>query len=315
LPAPRITAIVPATDGPPTLARCVRAIRAAADGPDQVIVVGRAAAPGPAAARSQGVEQATGDVLVFVDSDVLVHPDAFSRVRRAFAADPSLTALFGSYDDAPRGGGVVSAFRDLLHHHVHHQSAGPAATFWAGLGAIRREAYLAARGFDSDRYPTPSIEDVELGMRLHRDGARIELDPAVLGTHLKRWTLARMVRTDLLARGVPWVALLLRERSHSTALNLGWRHRVATATAVGVAWLAANRRPLAASCALGAFVLVNRPFHALLWRREGPIGAAVGVALHVIHHLTAAAAIPLGAAAYARERLRDGGPAVTSSRR
>ena len=306
---------MPATDGPPTLARCVRAIGEAADGPDQVVVVGRATAPGPAAARNQGADEATGDVLVFVDSDVVVHHDAFRHVRRSFAADPSLIALFGSYDDAPEGEGVVSAFRDLLHHHVHQRSAGPAATFWAGLGAIRRDAYLAAGGFDADRYPAPSIEDVELGMRLHRHGARIELEPALLGTHLKRWTLPRMVRTDLLARGAPWVALLLRERSHSTALNLGWRHRLGAATAVGVAWLAARRRPLAASCALGVFVLVDRPFHALLWRRQGPRGAAAGVGLHLVHHLTSAAAVPLGVAVYARERLGRGAPARNASQR
>jgi GT2 family glycosyltransferase len=302
LPAPRITAIVPATDDPPTLACCVRAIGEAADGPDQLIVVGRASAPGPAAARNQGAEEATGDVLAFVDSDVLVHPDAFSHVRRAFAADPSLTALFGSYDDAPSGAGVVSAFRDLLHHHVHHQAAGPATTFWAGLGAIRRDAFLAAGGFDADRYPNPSIEDVELGMRLHRGGARIELDPALLGTHLKQWTLARMMRTDLLARGAPWVALLLRERSHSTALNLGWRHRLSAAAAVCTVALGALRRPAPAACALGAFVLINRPFHALLWRRTSPAQAAAGVLLHLVHHLAGVAAVPVGAVAHLRER-------------
>ena len=34
---------------------------------------------------------------------------------------------------------------------------------------------------------------------------RVALDPAARGTHLKRWTL----RTDLVARGAPFVALAL----------------------------------------------------------------------------------------------------------
>jgi GT2 family glycosyltransferase len=279
----------------------VRAIREAAGAPDQLIVVGRASAPGPAAARNQGAREATGDVLVFVDSDVVVHRDAFQRVRRAFAADRSLTALFGSYDDAPGGDGVVSGFRDLLHHHVHHQSAGPAATFWAGLGAIRRDAYLAVGGFDADRYPTPSIEDIELGTRLSAAGARIELDPTLLCTHLKEWTLYRMIRTDALARGAPWVALLLRERSVSTALNLGWRHRLSAAGAICFAGLALFRRPSGALCALGVFMLINRRFHALLWRRMGPSRAAAGILLHLVHHLAGAAAVPIGVAAYLRD--------------
>ena len=71
----------------------------------------------------------------------------------------------------------MSAFRNLLHHHVHQQAAGPATTFWAGLGAVRREAFLASAGFDAERYPVPSIEDIELGMRLAPTAARIGLDP------------------------------------------------------------------------------------------------------------------------------------------
>ena len=70
-------------------------------------------------------------------------------------------------------------------------------TFWAGLGAIRRRAFLAAGGFDELRFPEPSIEDIELGMRLAADGAWIELDPSLQATHLKQWPLLRMLRTDL----------------------------------------------------------------------------------------------------------------------
>jgi transposase len=33
----------------------------------------------------------------------------------------------------------VSRFRNLLHHHTHTTHPGPACTFWAGCGAVRRE--------------------------------------------------------------------------------------------------------------------------------------------------------------------------------
>jgi GT2 family glycosyltransferase len=306
-PAPTLSVVVPATDRPATLPRCTAALARAddtgADVADEVVVVDGPPGLGVCAARNLGAERARGDVLVFVDADVEVHPDALRRVRAAFAADPGLTALFGSYDDAPSRGGAVAAFRNLLHHHVHQRAAGPAETFWSGLGAVRRDAFLAAGGFDGDRFPHPSIEDVDLGVRLVAAGARIVLDPAVQGTHLKAWTLRSMVATDFARRGVPWVALLLRSRGHgSTALNLGWRHRLSALASTAAALALLARWPTAAAGAVVVLLGLNRDFYALLARRRGPGEAALGVGLHALHHLTAVAAVPAGVIAHLRER-------------
>lgn len=293
----RLTAIVPATDAPPTLARCLEAIRAAADAPDEVVVVDRPSNASPARARNQGAHNALGDVLVFVDADVVVHADAFTLIRRSFADDHSLAALFGAYDDEPSADGETSAFRNLLHHHVHHSSAGEATTFWAGLGAIRRDVFEELGGFVE--HP---IEDIELGMRLAAAGRKIVLDPRVQGRHLKRWTLRSMVRTDLLIRGAPWVALLIRHRTGTSSLNLGWRHRFSALASIAAVAAAALRRPTAAFAALVGLVALNRGFYELLLRKRGVRGFTAGVGLHVLHHLTAIVAVPLGVLRYLRER-------------
>ena len=294
--------IIPATDSPTTLDAAIAAVERSSEPPDEVIVVRTAAKPGPAAARNDGARQAHGDVLVFVDADVQVHRDALARIRTALGADPSLAAVFGSYDDAPDEQAIVSSFRNLLHHHVHTTSAGPATTFWAGIGAVRRDAFLAVGGFDEQRYPKPSIEDIDLGSRLHAAGHRIVLDPAIQGTHLKRWTLTSMVKTDLLQRGVPWVELLLSGRADRAALNLGWRHRVSALASVVLVGSIVTRRKSAAGASLLALGAANRSFYSLLARRRGPLGAATGVLLHAVHHLTAVAAAPLGLLAYVRRR-------------
>src|SRR2546425_1517515 len=75
-----LTAIIPATNRPPTLALCLAAIEDAVAAPEQVIVVDDSALKHPALARNAGARQAKGDVLVFVDADVTVHPDAFARI-------------------------------------------------------------------------------------------------------------------------------------------------------------------------------------------------------------------------------------------
>jgi hypothetical protein len=294
-PLPTLTVVVPATNRPATLARCVSAIRAAGDPPEELIVVEQPPRAGPARARNLGAAQAAGDVLVFVDSDVVVHADAFRRIRAAFAGDPDLDAVFGSYDDDPEAPGAVSGFRNLLHHDVHQRSPGPAATFWAGLGAVRRDVFERAGGFDAARFPAPSIEDVELGARLAAAGARIELDPGLLGTHLKVWTLPEMLRTDFARRGIPWVSLILEGRAPPAGvLNLGWRHRLSAVACLAGACALVARRPKAAIAAALALVALNRTFYRLLRDRRGSAEAAAGVGLHALHHLTAAAAVLAG---------------------
>jgi hypothetical protein len=295
-----LTAVVPATNDPPTLPACLDAISAAEQPPEQVVVVTEGG--GPASARNSGVADATGDVVVFVDADVLPHSDTFARIRAAFEADPELIALFGSYDDRPADPGLVSQFRNLLHHSVHQQGAGVATTFWAGLGAVRRDAFRAAGGFDANRYPLPSVEDIDLGTRLSAEGGRIVLDPLLQGTHLKRWTLPDMVRTDLWQRGVPWVELVLRHRSGTTALNLGWRHRLSAGVAVMAALALARGRPGALITGLGALVALNPELYETLLRRQSPAEVAASAGLHAVHHVTGAVAVPIGVARHLTSR-------------
>lgn len=300
----RLSLVVPATDSPSTLARCLDAAGVATAAPEETIAVTTAARPGPAAARNEGARRATGEVVVFVDADVLVHADAFERIRSAFSADPELVAVFGSYDDQVATTGVVAGFRNLLHHTVHQRSAGPAATFWAGLGAVRRDAFEAAGGFDEDRYPLASIEDIELGGRLAPLG-RLVLDPLLLGTHLKEWTLRSMMTTDYSRRGVPWVALMTELRSVPATLNLGARERLSVGAALAGTAATVARRPALAVAAATAMVALNRDLYATVHRRLGVRGALAAIPLHALHQLVAVAALPAGVLAGLRRGRRS----------
>ena len=296
-----LSVVIPATDRPPTLARTVAAIRAATAPPEELIVIEEPIGLPPAAARNLGAHRSKGDVLVFIDADVEVHRDTFARLRRAFEDDAELGAIFGSYDDNPERHGLVSDFRNLLHHFVHHESAGRATTFWAGLGAMRREVFHDLGGFER-RFKHASIEDVELGMRLARAERRILLDPAIQGKHLKRWTLTNMVRTDFLRRGVPWVRLLLVTDSRSTALNLAWRHRASAAASGTLVVALLARQPRAATAAGIAVVLLNLSLYSLLVEKRGWRQGAAGIPLHVLHHLVGIAAVPTGLALHLLDR-------------
>ena len=184
---------------------------------------------GPAEARNVGLERANADVILFIDSDCMAHIDVVDRVRQAFAADPGLVSLTGSYDVDPPERNFFSQYMNLRHHYTHQRAEKEGASFWAGCGAVRRDVFLSVGGFDPIRFPRPMIEDIELGLRLREQG-RTRLDPDLQVTHLKRWTLRSVVETDIRCRALPWGRLIL-ETGIPNDLNLRSGQRVAAAVA------------------------------------------------------------------------------------
>jgi glycosyltransferase involved in cell wall biosynthesis len=324
---PRLSVVVPAHVASDDLARCLHAlldsdlsremwelivvddasssheVTRSAERADQVVSLSSPPS-GPARARNEGAAVSRGDIIAFVDADVVVHPDAIRRLLAAFD-DPSVSAAFGSYDDQPQHHGIVSRYRNLLHHRVHQVSAGSVESFWAGLGAVKKSALDEVGGFDSRTYRRPEMEDVELGYRLRDAGHAIMLDPHVLGTHLKRWTLAGMLVSDFTRRGLPWARLLLRRNMllSPRGLSLGASERASAAfasltaasfAAAASAWSA----PLAIAglLAFAMFCVVNAGLFRWLAGKGGILFAVVSVPLHLLYTLNAVASLLVGVA-------------------
>jgi GT2 family glycosyltransferase len=245
---------------------------------------------GASRARNHGARHARGDILFFVDADVVVAAGAVVRVAQTFAEHPDLAAVFGSYDAEPRAAGVVSQFRNLLHHYTHQNASPEAFTFWSGCGAIRRAVFEALGGFSEARTVARSIQDIELGYRLRRAGHRIRLDKGLQCTHLKRWTLGSMIRTDVALRAVPWARLILEHKTAPADLNLRGEQRLSLAL-VGIAGasllltLARREWLLLAAAALVGVAVLNRHLYAFFYRQRGLRFAMASFPLHLVYFL------------------------------
>jgi GT2 family glycosyltransferase len=271
---------------------------------------------GPAAARNRGARAAIAPLICFLDADVAVHPATISLALERFEADPKLSALFGSYDDAPPARGIVSQYRNLLHHFVHQQGhfrAGIRAvhTFWTGCGMIRRDVFLEFGGFDPRLYPRPAIEDIELGYRLTQAGHPIVLARDVLATHLKRWTLSEMVHTDIFRRGVPWMLLLKRTGTVERDLNVKTSQKACVAL-TGLTMLTAFEgflipwTGIVAGCGLAAILALNRDFFRFLLRRKGLAFACAALPLHLIYYCCCGCSVLIALALWHTRRLPAG---------
>jgi len=323
---PTLSVVVPFFNSAATLNACVRALVAAADDDTEIILADDGSTDGGATTldrpvdrrvqvvrseenigrgpiRNLGAAVATGEILVFVDSDVVVHPDALHQITRAFTEDPSRTAVLGSYDEAPTDPGVTSRYRNLLHHHTHH-THGPTAThFWTGLGAVRRSAFEEVGGLDVGRWAR-NMEDVEFGHRIVDGGGRIDLLPSIEGTHLKRFTVRSMVRIDLFNRAIPWAMLMTDRGLRVDPIVTAWPQRL---SALGLAAIvgfllalpfvpASLRLVDAVGVAVGLllFLVANLGLLRRVRRVDGPRLAVATVPLHLLHTAVAAVGLTVG---------------------
>lgn len=244
---------------------------------------------GPGAARNKAAQVAKGEILWFVDADVVVHRDAGAHVRRNLA-NAELVAVFGSYDDTPPAQNFASQYKNLIHHFYHHKGNRDASTFWAGCGAVRRDTFLEVGGFDVDRYPYPSIEDIELGYRFCARGHRMLLAPELQGTHLKVWRLGGLIHTDVFRRAIPWARLMVNQSHLLDDLNVSKAERLrgVLAGVVLLAVIAALFRVApwwSAPLAFAAAILANWDLFTFLYRRRGLLFAFGALLFHQVYYL------------------------------
>lgn len=312
--APRVSAVVPVRNGHDEIAACLGALRDSDWPLHEILVVDDGSTDdtaeiarqmgaqvlrldenhGPAFARNRGAEVAEGEILFFTDADVTVHRETVGEAVHCLMGDAEVSAVIGSYDEAPASPGFVAQYKNLFHHWVHQHARAEASTFWTGCGAVRREAFLAIGGFH-EGYRKPSIEDIEFGFRLRAEGHRIRLEKRMLATHSKRWRLLNLVKTDVFLRGVPWIALMLRDRRAPEDLNLSKASKVATVFA-GLCALALLAAPIfggpAALLPSLALLLATWISARFLSAQQGRCRAALALGLTVLLPTAAALTFP-----------------------
>jgi glycosyltransferase involved in cell wall biosynthesis len=288
-----VSVIIPVRDGGISFQRCLLALTEAASPSTEVIVVAdgdtdgswrvaeefgikvlRIPKPqGPARARNLGAQAAQGDILFFLDADVVIPPGSIRQIEAAFSNAPQLAALFGSYDDEPGEDNFLSQYKNLFHHYVHQISHEEASTFWSGCGAIRRKIFMELGGFD-ESYRKPCIEDIELGYRLKHAGYQIRLSKKLQVKHLKRWDISGLFKCDFFDRALPWTELILRDRSFINDLNLRFSNRLSViltyvllVALIGCFWRS-GFFAVAGVSALSLF-LINIPLYRFFFRKRG----------------------------------------------
>lgn len=153
-------------------------------------------------ARNAGWAAATGDVILFLDDDVLPAHDLVAGHLRVHATNPRVVVLGAISTDPARGRDAWTAYEDSVRVRKYRALAGrevPSGIHYGGNFSIRRLHLETAGGFDGALF---SNQDVDLGVRFRRLGLDFVFEPAATGVHrgrrdLETWKLMHAVRGRL----------------------------------------------------------------------------------------------------------------------
>ncbi|MBN1826909.1 MAG: glycosyltransferase family 2 protein [Candidatus Eisenbacteria bacterium] len=258
---------------------------------------------GPSAARNLGAREARGDVLLFLDADVVVWSDTLERTARFFREHPERSVMIGVYDPEPANRGAWPLYKALQCYSYYRSfpEVRRVTLLWAAVAAFRRDLYLESGGFD-DRYDLPCMEDLELGRRISKR-TPIYLNRAVRVRHHFPVTLRKNVK-DHFTRGSLWVEIWFTHRIFDDYLSTPRRavgRLAATAAVVALPFAALAPHALVLTGAgLAVYLACNHD----LWRtvaEKRPLFLPAAFGMDFLLGLV------LGAAAFhvfARESLR-----------
>ena len=155
-------------------------------------------------------------------------------------------------------------------------------------------------GFD-EHYGRPSVEDVELGGRLKKDGYRIRLSKTLQCKHLKGWGILSLLKSDFFDRALPWTNLILRNRALINDLNLKSSNRLSAALVYASLLLlvAAFWQPgflWAAAAFFAAFLALNYPLYRFFCSKRGFWFMIGAVPWHCIYYVSCGLAFAVGLA-------------------
>ncbi len=260
----RISIIVPVRNAVSTMGRCLEAIYGSTTRPHEVVVIDDGCTDGTmdvvrgfparivksegsggvAAARNQGSAATEGEVLFFLDADVILEPGALAAARDAMA-DGNLAVAVGLQSAESPYSNATSVYKNLWLRYTYRIRAGRFAVLYSSAVAIRRTDFERVDGFDTN-YRQPNIEDSELGMRISEAGGRVDLVPGIEFLHIKRYDVISMLRTDF-HRTVGMTKVQLRDRfqrirrENYTSIPTSFLISCLSPWLVVIAWLAGFR--------------------------------------------------------------------------
>lgn len=169
---------------------------------------------GPARARNRGAREARGDIILFLDSDVIVMDGTIMEVENYFENNRSAKCVIGICATEPLNKGFVPTYMAMFEYvHLIDSKYDRVSVFAPRCGAIKKDFFFQIGGYD-ENYKGADVEDFELARRINRVDCII-LNPNMMVKH--QFANFRQALKIYFKRTVMWVYLFFREKQLDNA--------------------------------------------------------------------------------------------------
>ena len=236
---PYISIIIPLYNAERTLEKCLKAVFDSSFQDFELLVVDDASTDsspkiaesfpcrvlklasnqGPSVARNHGARNANGDVLLFIDSDIVIRKDTLNLFVDSLQA---YSAVFGIYTQRPGTDGLLSLYQNFYAHKSIKETRELTSMLYSYCVAIKKAPFLEIGGFD-ESWRRPTFEDVQLGLRLTEKGHQIYLNKNINVVHHANFTMKRFIK-NYFYKSLDLSRLMLSKK-RLTLNNEGWTNR------------------------------------------------------------------------------------------
>ncbi len=225
---PFVSVVVPVYNNAAFIGKCIEGIRSSQYDNYEIIIVDDASSDGTVDVvekfdvnliklkkresanycRNIGADEAKGDILLFVDSDVVVEPETLGEVAKIFS-EGKLDAVVGVYSVSNEYENLVSRYKNLWIRYSYIISDASVDWIFGAISAIKKSVFLQVKGFNRDLHSKNGTDDLELGKRLASENYAIEINERIEGKHLRHFTLGALLKNDF--RRSRWFVALAKD--------------------------------------------------------------------------------------------------------
>ncbi len=311
--------IVPLHNGERTIKKCLEGIFSQTVKPVEVIVVDDCSKDssvaiaekfpckikklgknsGPAVARNEGARMANGNLLVFVDSDAVLKPNAIEKMVRDYEECPEAACVCGTFSKFSGGAGWFDKFRNLQLYWWHNGKKIDKkfiSIFIVTGGSMKREKFFEIGGFNA-AYANADVEDYEMGHRILKK-YKILLDKSIQFDHDHYKSPFWILSKKLFSRSRMWASLLVKRKSFEASYATPNRGLGAVFASLSLLFLFitpfSSLSIVAAAVFFLLFILTDFGFYGLLLEEGGIVFLLYSVCVYYFLNLVMALGVGAG---------------------